>query len=51
MVPAPVTAYKNMSSQHEDGILTVHCMSTKDYLKFYNNEKYWNLDEREDFLS
>jgi hypothetical protein len=50
MVPAPVTAYKNMTMQREDGILTVHCMSTKDYLKFYNEDKYWNLDLKEDFL-
>lgn len=35
----------------EDGILTVHCMSTKDYLKFYNEDKYWNLDTKEDFVS
>ena len=35
----------------EDGIMTVHCMSTKDYLKFYNEDKYWNLDTKEDFVS
>ena len=26
-------------------------MSTRDYLKFYNEDKYWNLDLKEDFLS
>ena len=51
MVPAPVTAIKNMTMQREDGILSVHCMSTRDYLKFYNEDKYWNLDLKEDFLS
>ena len=51
MVPAPVTSYKNLSMARDDGIVTVHCMSTKDYLKFYNEDKYWNLDVKEDFLS
>jgi hypothetical protein len=50
MVPYPVTAYKQMSANREDGIVTVHCMSTKDYLKFYNDNKYWNLDLKEDFM-
>jgi hypothetical protein len=50
MVPSAVTSYKNLSSLKEDGIMTVHCMSTKDYLKFYNENKYWNLDVKEDFL-
>jgi len=50
MVPAPVTAIKNMSMARDDGILTVHCMSTKDYLKFYNEDKYWNMDAKEDFI-
>lgn len=44
MVPAPVTAFKNMSAQREDGILTVHCMGTREYMKFYNEDKYWNLE-------
>ena len=34
----------------EDGILNIHCMSTKDYLKFYNEDKYWNLDEKQGFI-
>lgn len=25
-------------------------MSTKDYLKFYNEDKYWNLDEKDGFI-
>ena len=51
VVPAPVTAIKNLTMQREDGILNVHCMSTKDYLKFYNENKYWNIEQKEDFLS
>jgi hypothetical protein len=27
MVPAPVTAIKDMSAKHENGIMTVHCMA------------------------
>jgi hypothetical protein len=50
MVPAPVTAFKNMSMNKADGILTVHCMSTKDYLKFYNEDKYWNVELKDDFV-
>jgi len=42
MVPAPVTAYKDLTMNRDDGILSVHCMSTKDYLKFYGEDKYWN---------
>ena len=51
MVPAPVTSYKDLTMNREDGILNIHCMSTKDYLKFYNEDKYWNLDVKEDFVS
>ena len=35
-----------------DGILTVYDMSSnKDYLKFYGEDKYWNMDVKEDFLN
>ena len=51
MVPSPVTSYKNLTMNREDGILSVHCMSTKDYLKFYNEDKYWNLDVKDEFLN
>lgn len=51
MVPFPVSSYKDLSANREDGIVTVHCMSTRDYLKFYNENKYWNLDFKEDFMS
>lgn len=50
MVPSPVTAYKNMTMQRDDGILTVYDMSTRDYLKFYNEDKYWNVELKEDFV-
>lgn len=51
VIPYQVTARKNLASQREDGILTVECMNTKDHMKFYNEKKYWNLDERDDFMN
>jgi hypothetical protein len=51
MVPAPITAYQDLTMNREDGILSIHCMSTKDYMKFYNEDKYWNLDEKADFIA
>jgi hypothetical protein len=51
MVPYPVTAYKDLTMNRDDGILSVHCMSTKDYMKFYGEDKYWNSELKEDFLS
>lgn len=35
----------------ENGILTIYCMNTRDYLKFYGEDKYWNHEVKEDFLS
>lgn len=45
-----VTAMKNMSSLEHNGILTVHDMANKDQLRFYNDDKYWNSELREEFL-
>jgi len=50
MVPSPVTAVPELSCQRDDGITTVHCMATKDYMKFYSEDKYWNLDLKDDFM-
>ena len=50
MVPHAVTAIKNQSMQRDDGILTVFCMNTKDNLKFYNEDKYWNMDLKDEFM-
>jgi hypothetical protein len=51
MVPSAVTAIKDMSANSPDGILSVHDMSDRDYLKFYKDDKYWNLDLKNEFLS
>jgi len=49
MVPYAVTAIKNMSMQRDNGIITVYDMNSKDSLKFYGDDKYWNLDVRDEF--
>jgi hypothetical protein len=51
MVPSPVTAVKDLTMNRKDGILTVYDMSNRDYLKFYGEDKYWNMELKEDFLS
>ena len=50
-VPFAVTAIRNMSMQKDDGILTIYDMHTRDNLKFYAEDKYWNLDVKEDFMA
>jgi hypothetical protein len=50
MVPSPITAVKDLSMNRNDGILTVYDMSKREYLKFYGEDKYWNMDLKEDFL-
>jgi hypothetical protein len=51
MLPSPVTAVKDLTMQRNDGILTVYDMSTREYLKFYGEDKYWNQEHKEDFLN
>ena len=50
MVPYAVTAIKNMSMQKEDGIVTVYDMNSRDNLKFYGADKYWNMDLKDEFM-
>jgi myo-inositol-hexaphosphate 3-phosphohydrolase len=50
MVPFAVTAIKNMSMQKDDGIITVYDMNTRDNLKFYGSDKYWNMDLKDEFM-
>jgi len=51
MVPYAVTAIPNMSMQRDDGILTVYDMNTRDNLKFYAADKYWNMDLKDEFMA
>lgn len=37
--------------QRDDGIITVYDMNTKDNLKFYAEDKYWNLDLKDEFMA
>lgn len=50
MVPAPITAVKDMSANDPNGILTVQCMAQNENLKFYKDEKYWNADLKNEFI-
>jgi hypothetical protein len=50
MVPFAVTAVPNQSMQSDDGIVTVYDMNTRDNLKFYNEDKYWNMDLKDEFM-
>ena len=51
MVPSPVTALKHMSANDPNGILVVQDMAEKEYMKFYKDTKYWNMDLRDEFMS
>lgn len=50
MVPATVTAVKDMGQMQKDGILTIKCMAQNENIKLYNDKKYWNADLRKEFL-
>jgi hypothetical protein len=49
-VPSPVTAVKGLTMNRNDGILNIYDMYRRHYLKFYGEDKYWNMDIKEDFL-
>lgn len=40
-----------MSMQKDDGVVSVRCLSTKEQAKFYNDDKYWNMDLKDDFMA
>jgi hypothetical protein len=51
MPPSPVTAMKDLTMNRNDGILTVYDMSNREYLKFYGEDKYWNMELKDDFMN
>ena len=51
MVPFSVLALKNHPMQKDDGIMTIYDMSERENLKFYGDDKYWNLDVKDEFMS
>ena len=50
MVPSAVSAFRDIGASKKDGILKLHCMATKDYIRLYNEDKYWNLDLKDEFV-
>lgn len=50
MVPAAVSALKDHSMNDPNGIMTVQDMAEKEYLKLYKEDKYWNMELKEEFL-
>jgi len=50
LTPYTVTAIKNMSMQKDDGLVNVRCMATRENTKFYNDDKYWNMDLKDEFM-
>ena len=50
MVPYSVYALQNHPLQKDDGIFSVYDMSQRENLKFYNEDKYWNQDLKDEFI-
>lgn len=50
MVPYSVFALQNHPMLKDDGIMTVYDMAQRENLKFYNEDKYWNLDLKDEFV-
>ena len=51
-VPFAVSAIENMSLYNrDDGILTVYDMNEHEELRFYNEDKYWNMELKDEFMN
>jgi hypothetical protein len=46
--PAITTSWGDIAKK--DGLLILNDLRSKDELLFYNERKYWNVDERESFM-
>ena len=52
MVPFAISAIEDKSLYNrDDGILTVYDMNEHEELRFYNEDKYWNMDLKDEFLN
>ena len=51
MVPYAVSALENHPLQKDDGIMTVYDMAQRENLKLYSEDKYWNLDLKDEFMA
>ena len=50
MVPYASSALANHPLQQDDGIMTIYDMAERENLKLYNEDKYWNLDLKDEFM-
>ena len=50
-VPFAVSAIEDISTNKNDGILSVYDMNEHDELRFYNEDKYWNMDLKDEFMN
>lgn len=51
-VPYISSAIENMSLYNrDDGILTVYDMNEHEKLRFYNEDKYWNMELKDEFIN
>lgn len=50
MVPYAVSALENHPMQQDDGIMTIYDMAERENLKLYGDDKYWNLDIKDEFM-
>ena len=51
MVPYSVSALENHPLQKKDGIMTVYDMAERENLKLYSEDKYWNMDLKDEFMA
>ena len=51
MVPFAVSAIQDKSLNRDDGIMTIYDMNEHEELKFYNEDKYWNMELKDEFVS
>jgi hypothetical protein len=49
-VPRAVTSWNDLGNFKKDGIFDVYDMRLDQTLVFYNDKKYWNIDQREYFF-
>jgi hypothetical protein len=49
-LPSITSSWGKLGIQKSDGILILNDLRTQDENSFYMDRKYWNPDEREDFL-
>jgi hypothetical protein len=50
LVPHLVSSWKTLGATNKDGIVKVTDMRLNHELLFYNEKKYWNVDERDHFM-